>query len=61
LVAPEAGVEGYVAAIRDALARPGEARARAERMRERIRVRHSLEVFSESVRRLMSFRAGDAA
>ena len=61
LVAPEASVEGYVAAIRDALARPGEARARAERMRERIRVRHSLEVFSESVRRLMSFRAGDAA
>jgi glycosyltransferase involved in cell wall biosynthesis len=61
LVAADSGVEGYVEAIGDVLARPEEALARAERMRERIRARHAPEAFSESVRRLTSFGAGDAA
>jgi glycosyltransferase involved in cell wall biosynthesis len=61
LVARDSGVDGYVAAIRDALARPEEARARAKRMRERIRARHAPEVFSESVQRLMRLGAGDGA
>jgi glycosyltransferase involved in cell wall biosynthesis len=59
LVARDAGVGGYLAAIREALARPEEALARAQRMRERIRVRHSPEVFARSVEQLTS--GGDAA
>jgi glycosyltransferase involved in cell wall biosynthesis len=59
LIPREAGPEIFAAAIRDALARPDEARARAERMAARIRERHSASAFAEAVGRLMSFSGAD--
>ncbi len=61
LVARDAGVEAYVAALRDALARPEEARARATRMRERIRERHAPDAFVASAQALQTFGEGGAA
>jgi len=47
-------------AIRDALARPDEARARAARMAARIRERHSASAFAEAVGRLITFSGAGA-
>ncbi len=48
----EAGAEGFVAAIRAALARPEEALTRAQRMRERIATRHSNAAFAAALAKL---------
>lgn len=55
LIPRNAGPEVFAAAIRDALARPEEAMARARRMAERIRERHSAGAFAQAVRRLLTF------
>ena len=55
LVARDADAAGFVEAIRDVLARPDEAIARAKRMRARIRERHDWGVFTQAVRRLLAF------
>ena len=55
----EAGAEGFVAAIRDALARPEEALARAQRMRDRIATRHSHAAFAAALHKLTT--GGDGA
>ncbi|MDE3177492.1 MAG: glycosyltransferase family 4 protein [Pseudomonadota bacterium] len=52
LVPRAAGAEAFVAAIRDALARPDEALARAQAMRERLLTRHSDAAFADGLRKL---------
>jgi glycosyltransferase involved in cell wall biosynthesis len=55
LIPREGGPEAFAAAIRDALARPDEALARARRMAERIRERHCATSFAEAIERLLTF------
>jgi glycosyltransferase involved in cell wall biosynthesis len=55
LVPREADAAAFAGAIRDVLARPDEAMARAERMRARIRERHSHEAFGKALRGLLDF------
>lgn len=55
LVRADGGPEACAEAIREALARPQEAIARAQRMRERIRERHTADAFAASLQRLLAF------
>jgi glycosyltransferase involved in cell wall biosynthesis len=57
-IAREAGAQAFADAIREALARPEEALARARRMQARIRERHAPEAFAAAVERLLRFREG---
>ena len=60
LIPRDAGAQAFADAIRDALARPEEAMARARRMAQRIRERHSPAAFAEAVGRLLTFRGRGA-